>query len=230
MKKYLLLIIMMLFICTGCGVTYTVEINDDMSAKEQLMALENNEFFSQYEHSSKGRVIGFLLEPYLEQLNNNNYVANAYIPPTNSGGGALVDKKYKTVEDLFKNTILTSVYTDKVEYEEKGNKVTIKAKGNFSHSTQDQSRIPVDTAKIKIKLPFKVSDSNADKVSGDTYVWEFNENSKERELYITFDKTKIDTPTNSFPFILIGIAVIMVIVGFVVYNIVMKRRENINKI
>ena len=51
MKKKILFIILMIFICAGCKARYTVTINKDGTVEENLSASETPDFYEQYTHS-----------------------------------------------------------------------------------------------------------------------------------------------------------------------------------
>ncbi len=229
MKRKFLFIIFIIILCSGCRAEYNLTINDDLSVEENVLATEDEEFFEEYEKSSMGRVVGFILEPYLDTLNENGYVTNSHI--TSARSGATISKHFDSVEDYANNTIFASQYSDKVNYSKDGNQITLSIKGQFSKAEQDQTRFPIDEAAISIKLPFKVIENNADKVNGDVYTWLFDENdTKEREIKIIFDKSKIKKDINYwYVGIVIGI-IILLIVLFMVYNKVRSKRDNVNKI
>ena len=74
MKKiYFLLIILLIMVCTGCKVKYNLEIKEDLTVNEEVTALEDDEFFSQYPKSSISRVIELVMSMGKEYLDVNNY-------------------------------------------------------------------------------------------------------------------------------------------------------------
>lgn len=229
MKRKFLFIIFIIILCSGCRAEYNLTINDDLSVDENVLATEDEEFFKEYEKSSIGRVVGFILEPYLDTLNENDYVTNSHI--TSGRSGATFSKKFSSIEEYANNNLFSSQYAENVDYSTDGNKITLSVKGQFSKAEQDQTRFPIDEAAISIKLPFKVIENNADKVNGDVYTWIFTENdTKEREIKITFDKSKIKKDINYlYVGIVIGI-IILLIVLFMVYNKIRTKQNNVNKI
>lgn len=229
MKRKFVFIFLIIILCSGCRAEYNLTINDDLSVEENVLATEAEDFFKEYEKSSIGRVIGFILEPYLTTLNENNYTTNTYI--TSGRSGATISKKFDSLEEFAKSTIFASQYTDKVDYTKDGNKITLSVKGRFSKADQDQTRFPIEEAAISIKLPFKVIDNNADKVDGDVYTWLFDKkDTEEREIKITFDGSKINKSFNYWYIgIIIGI-IILLIMLFMVYNKVKSKRNNVNEI
>lgn len=229
MKKKFVFIVFIIILCSGCRAEYNLTINDDLSVEENVLATEDSEFFEEYEKSSMGRVVGFILEPYLNTLNENSYTTNSYI--TNSRSGATIMKKFNSIEEYANSNLFSSQYAENVNYSKDGNEITLSVKGNFSKAEQDQTRFPIDEAAISIKLPFKVIENNADKVDGDVYTWIFTENdTQEREIKIIFDKSKIKKDINYwYVGIVIGI-IILLIVLFMVYNKIRSKRNNVNEI
>lgn len=226
MKKKLILVLLLLLL-SGCTVKYNLSIDEKGIVTEKATAMENSEFFSQYEKSSVGRVVGFLIEPYAETLNSNNYTTESII--LTNEGGADISKEYSNAEDYAKNTILTSQFSDKVNYSLNGSDVTLSIKGKLSGSEQDQSVIPIDSADVVISLPFKVSDNNADEVVNNRYIWHLKAD-EEKEIKITYNKNRIEKKINYPVIILVGVVVVIIVIGgFYVYNIKSKSEE-INKI
>ena len=228
MKK-IILILLMIGLCCGCQVNYQLEINKDLSVQENLKATRDSSFFEEYENSSMGRVVSLIIRPYLDTLNDNKYNVNNLI--TDSYGGVTINKKYKSLNEYSKNTILSSQFTDNIEYKEDGNKVYLSAKGKFSHSEQDQTKFPVNDATISITVPFKVTENNADTVDGNTYIWEFDsKDDKEREIKLVFNKEKMSDDNSLTVIIGILILIILVIGGLIMFKQFKDKKESANDI
>ena len=227
MKKVFLMTIMML-LCVGCEAKYNITFNDDLSVKETINATEDKDFFDEYENSSMGRVVGFILEPYLNDLNKQGYNTDTII--TSQNGGVSITNNYKNFDGYKRNTLLSSQFTDKIEYEQDGDIVTISAKGAFSKDEQNQDKFPVEKGTISITLPFKVKEHNADKVSGNTYTWEFDAiDTEEEELKIVFDSSRKGNENYILPIIIISGIVILVIGAIMVYNGIKRRQSLANR-
>ena len=84
----------------------------------------------------------------------------------------------------------------------------------------------VDNLYISISLPYVVTDNNADryKASTNTYTWVIDEKTENKEIKITFDKTRIYI-FNIGLYISIGIVVLLIIIG--IFIILKMRRKNI---
>ena len=232
MKKKILLIVALLFICAGCDVKYTLTIDKDLKVKETVFATQPESFFEEYPKSSKGKVIADIVEPHLDTLNKNKYRITTSIDVNSSG--VIINKDYQDLKEYSENTIFSSQFSeDKVSISEDGNIVTIKIKGKFSQSSQNQSIIPVDKAEIRLVVPFKVTEHNANTVSDNTYIWKFDEDTKEKEIKISFNKKKIEEVGQKNDYskiILIVAAIVLVIVGYLIYNRIGKRSEKVNDI
>lgn len=231
MKKKILFVILMLILVSGCKAKYTVKINKDGSVEETLVATETPEYYDNYSHTSVGKVISYVIDPYIDLLNNKKYTVNTSVN-VNSDSGATVKKKYSDFKDYIGNSIVYSQFTDKIEYEEKGDKVSISLKGKFSSSDQNQAYVPVKEGSITIVVPYKVIDNNADKVEGNSYTWLFENNKgEEREIRISYTKSKIaNLDFNYSVIIIIAILIVLGILALVMVRKFKKSNKDANKI
>ena len=71
MKKKIILILL-LFLCFGCKAKYNILINPDLSVEENIIGLENEEFYERYYKSTKERVINFVVYTVNDYLEENN--------------------------------------------------------------------------------------------------------------------------------------------------------------
>lgn len=229
MKKKIFYIVLLLLICCGCSTKYTIEIDENLGVKEYARAVENDDFFSQYPNSSIERVVGFLLEPNLDYLNEKGFVVSDINDDTEAGVG--LSNKYNSIEEYIENSKLYEQYGN-LEYTEKDGKITLKIEGMLSNNEQDQSgKYLIDNSEISIKLPHNVVEHNADEVDEENgvYTWYINESGVDKELYITFDK-KIK---GEFPlgFILVGVlATILLLIIYLLYSKISRTKDKRNEI
>ena len=231
MRKKIILVIMMIMLCAGCKAKYSLTIDESGAVEETAVLTESSEFFENYEHSSVGRVIGFILEPHMTELNDNKYEVKNNV--SSSDSGVILKKKYDSIEDYTNKTILYSQFSDdRMKYEKNGNKVSLSIKGQFLKASQDPNRFAVQDAVIAITVPYKVTDNNADKVSGNTYYWNFGEkDEQEREIKITYDSSKIKGKSDiSSVIILLSVILVVLVILFYVYKNFKNKKENVNKI
>ena len=228
-KRFLFILFLSLMFCAGCSANYTITIDEDGKVEERLSAREEEEFFENYPHSSKGLVISYMLDPYIDELNNNNYTVDNSI--TKTSGGVVITKKYDSIEEYIENSIIYKQFADEIKYSKDGDKVTLSVNGKFSHSEQNQELIPVDNASIKIELPFKVYENNADNDDETSYVWNFSKTDEElREIKIVYNVKKLNKKTDFTILIILGVLGVVMIIGFLVYSRIMVGRNNANKI
>lgn len=228
-RKILFLLVFILICCAGCSANYSVVINKDGTVEEKLSALEDEEFFEQYPKSSKGLVVSYILQPYLEQLNANDYNIENNITKTDAGVN--ITKKYSNFEEYKNKSVIYKQFTNEIKYDKEGKKVTISLKGKFSHSEQNQELIPVDSGKIAIELPYKVTEQNADRVNDNVYLWDFGEkDNDEREIKIVFDESKSYDQNYTSVIIAISIILVLLFIMFMIYNNIRLKRENVNKL
>ena len=186
--------------------------------------------FENFPKTSKGKVVADILSQYTDVLNKNKYETESQIGINNSG--ALMRKSYADLKTYSEETIFTSQFSDdKVEVTEKDNIVSLRIYGNFSHSEQNQTKVPVNTAQIRLEIPFKVTDKNCHSVEGNTYIWNFDEDSKDREIRISFDKTKVVKAKIKRDYsilIIVGALIVLAIIGYLLYNRIGKRSKEVN--
>lgn len=230
MKKSLLFILFLsLIFCAGCTANYTVTIDEDGKVEERLSAKEDEEFFENYPHSSKGLVISYVLDPYIDELNSNNYSVDSSI--TKQGGGVVISKKYDSLEDYIENSIIYRQFTNEINLTKNGDKMSISLEGKFSHSEQNQQLIPVDSGTITIELPFKVSENNADEEEGNTYIWNFTKADDDlREIKLIYNGKKLNKKTDFTILIVLGLLGVLLAIGFLIYSKIMIGKSNVNKI
>lgn len=229
MKKKIFYIIALLLVCCGCSTKYTIEIDENLGVKEYARAVETDEFFEQYPSSSVERVVGFLLEPNLEYLNENGFEVSDINDDEEAGVG--LSNSYKSIEEYIEKSKIYEQYGE-LEYTEKDGQITLRIEGMLSDNEQDQSgKYLIDTSEISIKLPHNVVEHNADSVDEENgvYTWYINEPGVEKELYITFDKKiKGEIPVG---FIVVGgIVVVLAIAAYFLYSKVSSSKSKRNEV
>lgn len=223
MKKNVIMIVMLILLCCGCTAEYTINIDKDLRVTESMTATSGAEFFSEYNKSSVQRVIGFLLEPNLEYLNENGFKITHLF--NTSAAGVRIENSYESIEEYKEISKIINQFADDFEYTTNGNKVTLKIVGKFNADEQDQSgKYLVDTGKISIKLPHKVLEHNADSVDtkNGIYTWNIEEAGVEREILLVFDK-RIRKDL-IFYIVIGGIIVLATVGGLVIYNGVLANK------
>ena len=227
MNKRIFLIIALILFCCGCTAEYTIKINEKLEVEESALILENATFYNRYENSSVQRVIAFILEPNLGYLNANGFIVEQILGEGTAG--VKITNSYESIEKFKEVSKFSEQFADSWDYIESGNEITLRIKGAFSDSDQDQSgRYLVDSAEVNIQLPFKVIDHNADHYdkSTNTYTWNINRPGMEKEIFITFDKT-VKKEINYIYLVIGGIILVLSVVAlYIAGSIVGNKSRN----
>jgi hypothetical protein len=226
MKKNIILIVALILFCCGCTAEYTLSIDENLNVTEQVTILEGEEFYQQYEKSSVQRVIGFILNPNLEYLNNNGFVVTNLLGKEEAG--VLIENTYDSIAKYKEVSEFPKQYAENWEFITNGDEITFKIIGEFNDSEQDQNdRYLIDNGKISIKLPHDVINHNADEVNekDGIYTWIIEKAGEEREIFITFNKVI----KKDYTVLYIVIGGIIVLAGGCFYFISKTIRSNKNR-
>ena len=207
MKKIIVLLLA-IFIITGCKVEYKLTINEDLTLIEEANLTGTEEFFDNYYKTTKKNVLKSLLDIYQDILNENNY---GYELKEDTIPYILVSKKYTTVKEYTENSLLFNEYFDEVKWTEDGNIKKLETIGFNPNEADNPDRFNIKSLKISIKCPFEVKKHNAVDVdkSTNTYYYELNE--KHDKILFEYDVTqKFDPNKDIIRMIIIGVLVIVV--------------------
>lgn len=213
MRKKIIFIVCLIILCCGCTSEYTIVLDKDLKVKETMIALEDSEFYSQYKKSSVQRVIGFILNPNLEYLNNNGFVISNILGSKEAG--VKITNEYDSIEKYKEISKIIYQFAEDFEYSEDGDYITLRIIGSFNGNEQDQSgKYVVDSSKISIQLPHTVKEHNANNVDedNDVYTWIFEKSGEQREILIVFNKKVPKDYTVLY--VLIGGIILIVIGGY----------------
>lgn len=229
-----LLILLIPFLLTGCAsVKYDLEIEKDLKVTETVFITATSEYFSLFYKNNPSTIVKGVYdsEENSKLFKNNNY-SYEFITKDVTYPGILVSKTFNTLSEYTSNTVFKDQIFDNIYSVTNDNLITLKA-ADFIPYTLDETDVgnPVSSLKINIKLPFVVVDNNADSYDPktNTYTWEITEETNEKEIDLTFDKTKIyvyNLVMYISIFILILIVVILIFMG---YKLIKKSKTN-NKI
>ena len=71
MKKIVLLLVIV-FLITGCSVKYNITINEDLTLVEEAKLTGTDDFFANYYKTTRKNVLKSIVEVYEDYLNENN--------------------------------------------------------------------------------------------------------------------------------------------------------------
>lgn len=225
MKKVLFLMII-LFILSGCKAKYEIDIKNDLSVYENISGLEDDKFYNLFD-SSKSDVVKLVIAPYKDII-NSDYAFKEF--KDGNLFGAKVSKKYDSLDSYYDSFGFYKVYFKDLEIKKEKNIVSISLTSKKNNDLLS-NRYVIDSGEIIISLPFKVSKHNADKVSGNKYIWNFDLTDKTKsDIYIEFDsKNNISMKKNNY-IIFGGFILLILVASFIVYKYYKFAQDTRNKI
>ena len=235
MKKILILLIP--FLLTGCAsVQYNLNINKDLNVVEEVNISATKEYFNDYYMNLPITIVrrAYNNDEVMKPIKENGYTYELR-KDNNPYPSVFVSKKYDSLNDYTNNMVFKGQSFDEIFVTEDNNLINIKTKGFNQYapddSGDDNNRYPISDLSINISLPFVVTNNNADKYNAktNTYIWLINEKTQDKEINITFDKTRIYI-YNLYFYIGLGIFVIIVIIGLYFVLKVIRKNKMLNQI
>ena len=220
MVRKILLIICLVFLLTGCDVTYNLIINDDETFDESVM-------FSFLKSNTKPEDLSVYVNDKLP-LSNNQYESRKYNSQINVSENTY-DLVYDYSHDFnnFRNTLFVdSCYNDS-KITRTDDKITIRSGKGFRCLNPDNGLI-TDNVKINITTKLEVLDNNADEVNGNTYTWNINFNNvQNKEVNITLKRNMQTSQTwMNYPLLFGILGVVILVAGLFLFMYVKNKKIN----
>ncbi len=223
MKKIVILIIM-LFLVTGCAVKYNVTINEDLSIIEEAKLTGTTDFFANYYKTTKTNVLKSFIEIYQDILDENNY---QYELKEEETPYVLVNRKYDTINNYINGSILFNEYFDEIKYTEDGKIKKLETIGFRPNDPDNADRFNVKSLEIYITCPYDVKNHNAKKVDKQTNTFYYELNEENNKILFEFDsESKFNPNADLIMIIIIGV---LIIVGCWIVLIYLNKKNNKNK-
>lgn len=214
MKKIVILLILV-FLVTGCRVKYNLIINEDLTITEDALLTGTEDFFDNYYKTTRKNVLKSHIEIYKNVLDENNY---QYELKDGNVPYVLVTRKYENFNEYVEKSKLFNDYFDTVQYTEDDNIKKLETIGFHDNEPDNPERFDVKSLEITIKCPYVVKNHNAVKVDKvtNTYYYELNE--KNNHILIEYDTNKKFNPnTDLYRMIIICMLIIAVVWIVVIY-------------
>lgn len=225
MRKILLLILC-IFLITGCKVEYNLTINDDLTVLESVSMTGTDEFFDSFYKSSRINVVNMMLEDgRKEELKNNNYTYNII-----DGDTPLVvaKKEYASITNFCDKTLFINQYFDKINVTDNNGIVSLTS-GKFIPINEDSNeQYAIKESVIKIKLPYLVLENNATSFdpNTNTYQWNIYDDTNEFSILLNYDTNKVyEIPKDSSNWIMIIVTLLFVVVLCTIAYIMNKNNK-----
>lgn len=231
--RRIVLIIAITLTLTGCvNADYNLTINKDLSVLENVNISATKEYFDSFYMNLPVTIVEENYNSdWINPLKENNYKyelrKNNYPYPS-----VFVEKKYNNLNEYSQKTVFLEQSFEDLIIKTNNNLYQIQTV-NFLPYVEDQTDegFPISNLSINIKLPFVVTESNADKIdkSTNTYTWIIDEETKDKEINITFDKSKIYIYNISW-YISLIIIIVISIVTLIIVIINVKKNKNNNRV
>lgn len=178
MKKIkIVFLALLLLLITGCAGTYNVTIDEELAVKEELSITISGEA-KNYEAFDE------LLRNEIEYLDDYKL--------TIDGDNLKLDysHEYSSIEDYLLESQIYEQLFDNVSYNSDNKEITLSTGNIFNTTTSNlDNSYNIKSLQINITTPLNVIEENADKISENTYSWTIDNNTKEKYLYLTFNKS-----------------------------------------
>ena len=204
LKMFLLLIIV--FLVCGCSGTYNLKINNDLSVSEELNITLEDE-------SSNYDSINDLF------INNNIDEKDYRIVIENNDLNVTYNNKYDSIEDYLLNSFLYKQLFDNISYNTDRKEFSLEASNIFNNnnSTLNFSN-RIKSLQIKVDTPLNVVEENSDSSTDNSYIWNIDNKTKEKDLYLIFS---VDNNIFTTGNILVFGAIIIVLI-ILVYSLIKR--------
>lgn len=229
MKKLkLLFLCLSIFLLCGCTIQYDITIDENLGMDESMLISETPEFYQNYLFSTPKEVSEMVISVYKEELDTLNYSYSI----TDTGKTTMTNHYSSYLNYINQNRIFNQFF-EKILANENDNVITVYNEGEFYPYTEgNPNYFQVDKIDINVKLPFKVLESNADKVdkNNNIYTWTITKETENKSFLLKFDKSKkVFTSTQKINLIVISIFVLLI--GGLAFSIfwIYKRYQQINR-
>ncbi len=193
MNKIRLILILFIFtiILSGCTATDTVTLNDEGKVTESVSIMESNSNVL-YGNKTLKESIEQTLSEYRSALSVRKYKTNINIKAEKSG--VVVTNEFDDFCKFIDNTIFSQYIYNHINCTSDNEFYTVESVGDFitldSHYVADP--IP-DIMKIKLNLPFSLTENNADEINDNTYTWIYDKNTNaSKTLKFKVNKSEVE--------------------------------------
>lgn len=190
MKLKSIFIIIMIFLVTGCTVDANVKLNYDYSVNEEIKIYYDNKLAVNYDSPSD------YAKNYISYYNSAIRLKKYNYEIIDGKEESLVkfNKKEKNICDSIKYSLFSNYLYSDISCEEENGFYTIKSVGNQMITLpQNQKKFNVEKVRVSVELPISADEHNADNVSGTTYTWLFDEDSRnDKSIVLKISKNQLE--------------------------------------
>ena len=214
MKRFRIVILLLtVFILTGCSGTYTLNINEDLSIKEELDVKIKNKTFEESE----------------KIFTENDIDKDKYkIVSVDDGVKIQYNETYESIEDYILNSKLYRLLFNDIQYNKDGKNLEVTTNGVFDLSNNNSTFVvnnyDISLLQINLNTPYKVTKNNADTFDKELIAWTLDSSTKSKNISFVLDYNRKD---NSYSQIIVLVIISLIIIGsliYVFYEYINKRK------
>lgn len=193
--KYILIIVCVLLL-TGCTVRSNITLENNGKTKEEVYLLNKTENLTSDKYSFE-KLMDMMVSPYKQVL---DFKAYSYTYEKGKKlSGVKVYKSYKNICDYFNNSALNQYVYKYISCTENDFYYEIKnATEYIPYCAQCAEWPELGDVELKIKLPVSATEQNADEVDGNTYIWKYDENTKDKNFYLKISKSALEESKKNY--------------------------------
>ncbi len=235
MKKIFILLFGILLL-TGCSANYNLTVDQSLSVRENIDIIGDDRF-----KMNSSYTIDTMYDTILNTYSNNidkNKINNVEKYLNNNNLSVKINNNYSNLDELSKSYYASLIYSNNFKINTNENIITLSSDNIMNNlwifMTDMEDDPLIKNLNINIKVPYIVTNHNADKVDekNNTYTWEYNFQTTNKIINISFDKNNIYVVENKTIKVLIYILIVLGIVGigYFIYKLLEKNKSKNNKI
>lgn len=213
MKLKKVLLLLLIFLLTGCSATYNVTLKANSSVQENA-EIKINDTEDNYSRILK------LIENY--NISTKNYK----ISRDSENIVITYNKKYNNIENYVLNSFLYKQVFNDIQVNKTVSNTTLETDANFNNnniSINKDNIINVESMKINLISDLPILKENADLKDGNKYTWIYNGNQRTKKISVTYSNTPSIMTYKSIT-ISILIIICSLLIGTIIYRRVKQKQ------
>ncbi len=187
MKKKIFLLILVTILLSGCSVKYNLYINEDLSVNETVVAYEEINLFKVKTGQNAKVAANSLFQA--NKIKDKEYTFTTIEDDNIVESTASIS--FDSLEE-YRNYFKTDLIKE-VNITEKDNIVTLEYEQDVKLTDESSKSLPYESIEIRIYVPYMVTETNAERVEGKTYIWTIKKEQDLKDIKISFNKSETDT-------------------------------------
>lgn len=223
MKKNIFILILSLFLITGCTSEYNLEFSNGKIKENIVVNISNSDIppkTTDIVAEVDDRITPFIENDQYPFMNNTNKKYSKKVE--NTEAGTRVTMNYTYSHNEYKNSVAYNMCFEDSTFNENRNDYDLNFTGKFFCQYSEE-------VIINIKTNNEVISNNADKVEGNTYTWVINDTNRDN-VNINIKISKKSKITNNVIYVILGVILIILIVLAINAYIKIQERYNVNEI